>query len=205
LTEEGTEAMINTASIEHNQTRQSQRVKEQGLQGIKIAEKTVLAAQKKNLEGNHTNFKNSFAVLNNSDLADRAGKMGVNTNNVELEKIDILRESEHARNNLVGKLNHVEGTQNLKGLNNLPLEEMKFIEWRSDSSEEENFQVVKSRISKKRERKLKNQSNTSPKGIDGHPYDGSSTFDGGEFRASSKYNLRRGVAGKNFDRSNLEL
>jgi hypothetical protein len=109
LIEKEKEAMANTASMEHNQTRQSQRVKEQGLQGIKIAEKAVLAAQKKNLEGNHTNFRNSFAVLNNSDLADRAGKMGVNTVNVVLEKFDILRELEHARNNLVEKLNHVEG------------------------------------------------------------------------------------------------
>jgi hypothetical protein len=118
----------------------------------------VLAAQKKNLEGNHTNFRNSFAVLNNSDLADRAGKMGVNTDNVVLEKFDILRELEHARNNLVEKLNHVEGAQTLENLDNLPLEEMKFIEWKSDSSEEEDFQVVKSRISKKKETKLKNQS-----------------------------------------------
>jgi hypothetical protein len=189
--------MVNTASIEHNQTRHSQRVKEQGLQGIKIAEKAVLAAQKKNLEGNHTNFRNSFAVLNNSVLAGRAGKMGVNTDNVDLEKFDILRELEHARNNLVEKLNHVEGSQTLESLENLPLEEMKFIEWKSDSSEEEDFQVVKSRISKKKERKLKNQSKKSPKGTDGHPYDGSSTFEGRVFRASSKYNLRRGAAGKN--------
>jgi hypothetical protein len=34
LIEKEEEAMANTASMEHNQTRQSQRVKEQGLQGI---------------------------------------------------------------------------------------------------------------------------------------------------------------------------
>jgi hypothetical protein len=187
--------------MEHNQTRQSQRVKEQGLQGIKIAEKAVKAAQKKNLEGNNTNFRNSFAVLNNSELADRAGKMGVNTVNVVLEKFDILRELEHARNNLVEKINHAEGAQTLENFDNLPLEEMKFIEWKSDSSEEEeDFQVVKSRISKKKERKLKNQSKKVPKELMDilmmvHP-----PLRGGVFRANSKYNLRRGAAGKSYNK-----
>jgi F420-dependent methylenetetrahydromethanopterin dehydrogenase len=55
-------------------TRQRQRLKEQGLGSIKIAEKAMLAAQKKNLEGNHLNSKNSFVVLNNDELVDRSRK-----------------------------------------------------------------------------------------------------------------------------------
>jgi F420-dependent methylenetetrahydromethanopterin dehydrogenase len=57
-------------------TRQRQRLKEQGLGSIKIAEKAMLAAQKKNLEGNHLNSKNSFVVLNNDELVDRSRKPG---------------------------------------------------------------------------------------------------------------------------------
>jgi hypothetical protein len=42
-----------------------------------------------------------------------------------------------------------EDESEMENNNNLPLEEMKYIEWKSDSSEEENFQLVKSRKSKK--------------------------------------------------------
>jgi hypothetical protein len=55
-------------------TRQSQRIKEQGLSATNISEKAMLAAQKKNLEGNHLTLKNSFAVLSNNELMTRSRK-----------------------------------------------------------------------------------------------------------------------------------
>jgi hypothetical protein len=70
------------------QTRQSQRIKDQNLEGIKIADKASLVAQKKNLEGNHIKLKNSFAVLSNNELVIRAGKMGVETNRIDMEKMN---------------------------------------------------------------------------------------------------------------------
>jgi hypothetical protein len=81
-------------------TRQSQRIKEQGMGGVNITEKAVVAAQKKNLEGNHLNLKNSFAVLSNNELVSRSRKMGVNVGEVDLEKFDILKDLEKARANL---------------------------------------------------------------------------------------------------------
>jgi hypothetical protein len=57
--------------------RQSQAVRDQGMEGVKIAEKATLAAQKKNLEGNHLNLKNSSAVLNNNELITRDKKWGL--------------------------------------------------------------------------------------------------------------------------------
>lgn len=63
--------VMNKETQEQMQTRQSQRVKEQGMQGIKIAEKAMLTKKKKNLEGNTTNSKNSFVVLNNDELVVR--------------------------------------------------------------------------------------------------------------------------------------
>jgi hypothetical protein len=44
------------------------------MQGIKIADKAMLAAQKKNLQGNQTKTLNSFAVLNNNELVSRSKK-----------------------------------------------------------------------------------------------------------------------------------
>jgi hypothetical protein len=84
-------------------TRQSQRIKEQGCGGIKIAEKAAMAVKKKNLEGNLSKHQNSFAVLSNNEIIDRARKMGVRIENNIPEKCDLLRELEKARANLCEK------------------------------------------------------------------------------------------------------
>jgi predicted phosphohydrolase len=85
---------------------------------------------------------------------------------------------------------------------------MKFIKWKSDSSEEEDFQVVKSRISKKKERKLKNQSKKVPKELMDilmmvHP-----PLRGGFLELALNTTSEEGQRGKiviKNDRSNLEL
>jgi hypothetical protein len=89
---------------EQRQLRQSKRVKEQGMQGITIAEKAEITKMKKNLECNSMNPKNSFAVLNNNDLVIRSRKMGVNIDNYDLEKFDLLKELETARANMNERL-----------------------------------------------------------------------------------------------------
>jgi hypothetical protein len=80
----------------------------------------MLVAQKKNLEGNITNPKNSFAVLNNTKLATMTEKMGVKIDNSELKQFDFLKDLESAKANLNEKLNCREDDQNLENLNNLP-------------------------------------------------------------------------------------
>jgi hypothetical protein len=84
-------------------TRQSQRIKEQGMGAIKIAEKAALAVKKKNLEGNYSNPQNSFAVLSNDEITDRSRKMGVRIEDNIPEKCDMLRELEKARVNMSEK------------------------------------------------------------------------------------------------------
>jgi hypothetical protein len=120
--------------------------------------------------------------------------MGVNINETEMDKIDLLKDLELARANLSEKLNDEGAEQYNDPLNHLPLEEMKYIEWKSHSSDEEEFRVVVSRKSKKKERRKQKQIARAAKGKIAQPLDGSSTFDGGISRASSKYNLRKGAA-----------
>jgi hypothetical protein len=125
-----------SALTKTNATRQSRRVKDQGLGAMKIADKAAPMAQKKNLEGNRLTFKNSFAVSNN-ELMHRSKKMGVKINDEELQKFDLLKDLEVARANLNEQTNKLEVTPILEDDNNLPLEEIKFIEWQSDSFDEE--------------------------------------------------------------------
>jgi hypothetical protein len=145
-------------------TRQSQRIKEQGLGAINITEKAVFAAQKKNLEGNHLNLKNSFAVLSNNELVTRSRKMGVNVGEADLEKFDILKDLERARANLKERLNSNDEKDKEKNEENLPLEEMKYLEWKSEASEEENFHLVTSRRKKKNKRRMEKQKKEHPVG-----------------------------------------
>jgi hypothetical protein len=104
----GTSHRKKSSTPEQGAIRQSQRVKEQGLGAINIAEKATLAAQKRNLEGNHLNLKNSFAVLSNTDLMSRSRKMGVKIGEGDLQKFDILKELEIARANLNEKFSNIE-------------------------------------------------------------------------------------------------
>jgi hypothetical protein len=179
-------------------TRQSQRIKEQGMGGVNITENAVVAAQKKNLEGNHLNLKNSFAVLSNNELVSRSRKMGVNVGEVDLEKIDILKDLEKARANLKERINSKDKEDKEKNEENLPLEEMKYLEWKSEDSGEENFHLVTSRRKKKNKRRMQMQKKEYPGGERVHPLDETIPPVGGVLRSCSKYNLRKGAAwGKN--------
>jgi hypothetical protein len=103
VTKEGVGQIKERSMTEGKEIRQSQRIKEQGLGAVSIAEKAALAAQKKNLEGKHLNLKNSFAVLNNNELMSRSRKMGVKVGIDDLAKFDILKDLESARSNLMDR------------------------------------------------------------------------------------------------------
>jgi hypothetical protein len=153
ISEDVEDSSKENADPEKITTRQSQRIKEQGLGGAKITEKAIVAAQKKNLEGNHLNLKNSFAVLSNNELVSRSRKMGVKVGEADLEKFDILKDLEKARANLKEKVNSKDNEDMGKTEENLPLEEMKYLEWKSEDSGEENFHLVTSRRKKKKQKK----------------------------------------------------
>jgi hypothetical protein len=69
----------------------------------------------------------------------RSKKMGVKINDEELQKFDSLKDPEVARANLNEQTNKLDVTPILEDDNNVPLEEIKFIEWQSDTSDEEEF------------------------------------------------------------------
>jgi hypothetical protein len=176
------------------QTRQSQRIKEQGLEGVKMADKAALVAQKKNLEGNHLKLKNSFAVLSNNELIVRAGKMGVETSRIDMEKIELIKDLETARANMENRMEDTNESSEIENMIPLPLEEMKYIEWKSDSSDEEGFRVASKKRSRKKGRKSRITTFKETKGAGPHPLDVTSPFEGGSTRHCAKYNLRKGAS-----------
>jgi uncharacterized protein YfeS len=93
MTDISREAVVNYEEMhtkfsqtEEGITRQSDRIKKQGLARIKIADKVQVADKKKNLEDNNLNLKNSFAVLNNDALVETFNMRGGNTEKYKLRK-----------------------------------------------------------------------------------------------------------------------
>jgi hypothetical protein len=60
--------------------------------------------------------------------------MGVNVGEADLEKIDILKDLEMARANLNERLISNEDKGREENEESLPLEEMKYLEWKSEDS-----------------------------------------------------------------------
>lgn len=85
--------------------RQSERLKQQGLNHVKTTDKAEALTMKKNLEGNIPSSKNSFAVLSNNELMIRSHLMGVEVNGIELESFYILKDLEKGKSNLLEKNN----------------------------------------------------------------------------------------------------
>jgi hypothetical protein len=71
---------------------------------------------------------------------------------------------------------------------------MKYIEWKSYSSDEEGFKVVSNKRSRKKVEKPRNITSKEAKGVGSHPLDETSSFEGWNTRHSAKYNLRKGAA-----------
>lgn len=83
----------------------------------------------------------------------RSGKTGVDINNIEMEQFDLLRDLEKARANLKERNNDLAIGEKEIGSEVLPLEATKLVEWKSDSSDNEGFQVVESKRSRKLSKK----------------------------------------------------
>ena len=173
----------------HHPMRQSRRIKEQGLGHLKMADKAEALQANINLEGNSLKFKNSFAVLENDVLLDRTNKMGINSKKIDLEFFDIMKDLELARANLIERAKEdKQDKTNASSDTDLPFEEIKFITWNSDSSDEEGFKVVSSR---KYKRKQKRNSSCKETGcVEPQPIDGVAASKGDVTKIRSGYNLR---------------
>jgi len=132
--------------------KQSDRILKQNNANIKIAEKAEAHLALKNLEGNSLSSNNSFAVLENIDITIKAGKLGIDSQSLTYERIDMLKELEKARAGLIEKKDVNNDSINSLGMTSLPSEEMKLLEWYSENSDEDGFQLVSSRKSRKKEK-----------------------------------------------------
>jgi len=82
--------------------------------------------------------------------------MGINTDFMNSESFDLLRDLERARANLKLKTNNAGNIPSIEEDSDLPFVEMKFLDWKTDNSDDDGFHLVSSR--KKEEiisRKLK--------------------------------------------------
>ena len=134
--------------------KQSDRLKTQGQDNRTIAEKAEDLLSKKNLEGNLLSSKNSFAVLENSDILIKAGKLGLDSESLNYEKIDVLKELERARAGLIEKKGKGTEVMGIEDETSLPFEEMKFLEWHEEDTDEEGFHIVSHKKSKKKRKSV---------------------------------------------------
>jgi len=115
------------------EVRQSKRIKATGTFHLNRADHAQgKLSQNKEDEGNLPIQQNSFAVLANTHIIELANKMGIQSESITFEKIDVLKDLEYARM----KLNEhsstdVEQTIVLED-ENLPLEDHNVIEWGSE-------------------------------------------------------------------------
>lgn len=160
---------------------------------MKIADKAAKAVMKKNLEGKSSESTNCFAILNNTELMVRSSNMGVDFNCIELDHFDILTDLELARMCLQDKNKVDSKLVDVLENNDLPLEEVKFIEWKSDSSDHEGFQIVENKRSRKKIKKQRADKLLKPRDKKSHPLDDDIPPEEGISKTSSGYNLRRGA------------
>jgi hypothetical protein len=148
---------------------------------VKITEKAEMAAKKRNLEGNPFVNKNSFAVLDSLEIINKFSKMGSNYTSVNMEHIDLFKELGMARNNVRERIEELNRDNDEVNVAEPSLEEMKFIEWKSDSSDIsdlEGFHKISRRKNKKNKKKKSPKKVSSPKEQSFQPDDGIDYLEG---------------------------
>jgi hypothetical protein len=108
----------------------------------------------------------------------------------------VLKDLEKARACMKDKVENLNESEDNENNNSLPIEEMKYIEWKSDSSDEEGFRVVSRQRSKKRGRKLKFQKNGRSKVVESLPIEETSPFEGGKIEVTLFTTSGRELLGK---------
>jgi hypothetical protein len=169
------------------QVRQSKRIKDAGVSQPKLADQTQNKMNKElGMEGNSSLQRNSFAVLANPQIVSLANKMGIDSDSISFEKIDLLKDLENARM----KLNEqstvtVDQADNLED-EMLPLNDHNVLDWGSEDSEEPIIVVNSVRKS----RSSKNKSKRKARVIKNPPFEDSVNPEGGKSKVSPRFNLR---------------
>jgi hypothetical protein len=173
---------------EWKEVRQSKRIRDNGTSQVKVGDQAQnkMAADLEE-RGNCSSNQNSFAVLNNTNIVSLANMMGIHSESLYFEKIDLLKDLENARMKLNEHSNAVsEQTDNMEG-DNLPLEDQSLLEWGSNESEDEPcFVVVSAKKSRSSKKKNKRKARDSKK----QPLAGLDNSVGVEFKVSPRFNLR---------------
>jgi hypothetical protein len=84
-------------------TRVSSRIQAEGRAHVNILEKVVQTTKEKNLEGNDIVNVNSFSVLQDEVILDKALEIGIDVTSIPLTTIHLLKDLESARDNLANK------------------------------------------------------------------------------------------------------
>ena len=133
--------------------------------------------------------------------------MGIKVNYLNAESFDILRDLERARVNLKEKSDNCTNIPLTEEAACLPSVEMKFLDWKSDNSDDDGFHLVSSRKKRRNNKqKVKNQVLKSREGL--HSVSEAFTPEGGISKTRSGYNLRKWRNNKKrsyYDMSLLEL
>ena len=116
--------------------------------------------------------------------------MGIKVNYLNAESFDILRDLERARVNLKEKSDNCTNIPLTEEAACLPSVEMKFLDWKSDNSDDDGFQIVSSRKKKRVKKITMNRKRVNTReGL--HSMSEASTPEGGISKTRSGYNLRK--------------
>jgi hypothetical protein len=169
------------------QVRQSKRIKVAGVSHLKLDDQNQTKNKEMGMEGNFSLQQNSFAVLANSQIVSLANQMGIDSDSISFEKIDLLKDLENARM----KLNEQSSVTVDKVVNledeMLPLNDHNVLDWGSEDSEEEPLILVNS-VRKSRSSKKKAKRKTRV--LRNPPFEDSVNSDGGKSKVSPRFNLR---------------
>jgi hypothetical protein len=89
--------------VQPQPNRVSARIQAEGRSQINILEKAKQSTKEKNLEGNVTVNVNSFSVLQDDVILDKALEIGIDAASLPLATIHLLKDLESARDNLINK------------------------------------------------------------------------------------------------------
>ena len=178
----------NSDQTEWKEVRQSKRLRDNGTSQVRVGDQAH-NKMTTNLEdkGNCSSDQNSFAVLSNTSIVSLAINMGMHSESLTFEKIDLLKDLENARMKLNEHSNatsrHIDNLED----ENLPLEDQPLLEWGFDESEEEPcFVTVSARKSRSSKKKYKRKARVSKS----QPLASLDNSVGVESKVSPRFNLR---------------
>jgi hypothetical protein len=119
---------------------------------------TQTMPQKRNLEGTNLSSLNSFSILNNAEILNLAGNMGIIIEREQFETVEIMKDLELARHSL-DKVKMCEIKNPNEGV--IPISEIQgseilALEWLEEDEEADDFTLVESKKKKKQRAQLEN-------------------------------------------------